>query len=112
MVGPRVVAAVRVRHPRQRPSDVLAPGRVDAGRHLPEPVEVVPDVQVPDRDPAAAQLVADEVHGQELAQVAEVHRPGRAGTRGDRDDRRALTRVPHGVVRGARHPVVGFTGGL
>ena len=47
MLGPvRVRAAGRRRDRRQRLADVLGPGRVDARRHLPQPVEVVPGQNV------------------------------------------------------------------
>ena len=101
---------VGVGHRRQRPADVLAPRRVDAGGHLAEPVVVVPHVQVPGVEPAAPELLGDEVHGEELAQVAEVHPAGRAGARRDRDDLGALAGVPDRVVGGAGHPVVRLAG--
>ena len=88
VLGPGVVAALGVRHLRERPADVLAPRRVDADGDLAEPVVVVPHVQVPGREAAAPELLGHEVHGEELAQVAEVHPPRRAGARGDGDDRR------------------------
>ena len=64
---------------------MLGPGRVDPGGHLAEAVVVVPAVQVAHRDPAAADLLGDEVHGEELAQVAQVDRAGRARARGAGD---------------------------
>ena len=89
VVGPRRVAALGVRHGGERAADVLAPRRVDADRHLAEPVEVVPDVEVPGREASATQLLGDEVHRQELAQVAQVDPTGRAGAARDGDDLRA-----------------------
>ena len=77
---------------------------VDPGRDLAEPVVVVPHVQVADREPAPAQLVGDEVDGEELAQVAQVDRPGRGGAR-RAGDGLALARMPLGVVGGSRDPV-------
>ena len=105
VLGPRVVAAVRVRHLRERASDVLAPGRVDADRDLAEPVEVVPDVQVPHGDAAPGELVGDEVHGEELAQVAEVDMARRAGAGGDGHDGGALAGMADRVVGRPGHPV-------
>ena len=104
VLGPRGVAVPRVGYGAQRAADVLGVRRVDARGHLAEPVVVVPHVQVPHRHPAAAQLVGDEVHGDELAHVAQVH-PSRR-----RDPRRdghplALAGVPDGVVGGAGDPV-------
>ena len=81
VLGPGRVALPRVGDRGERPADVLGPGRVDAGRHLAEAVVVVPHVQVADGYAAAAQLVGDEVHGEELAQVAEVDRARRADAR-------------------------------
>ena len=110
---PRVVAAPRVGYVDQRPADVLDARRVDAVRHLAEPVVVVPHVQVAHRHAAAAQLVGDEVGHQELAQVAQVHGPGGGDARraGHRPVGAGALVVADGVVRGAGHPVGGVLRG-
>ncbi len=56
------------------------------------------------RHAAAAQLLGDEVRGDELAQVAQVDRAARRGAGGDRHEV-ALACVAYGVVRRPRHPV-------
>ena len=104
VLGPRGVAVPGVGDGAQRTADVLGVRRVDAHGHLAEAVVVVPHVQVPHGHPAAAQLVGDEVHGEELAHVAQVD-PARR-----RDARRhghllAFAGVPDGVVGGAGDPV-------
>ena len=110
---PGVVAAPRVGYRDQGSPDVLGVRRVDAARHLAEPVVVVPHVQVADRHATASQLVGDEVRHQELAQVPQVHGPGRGDARGARD--RPVGAGPlvmtDGVVRGAGHPVGGVRRG-
>ena len=104
VLGPRRVALPRVGYAAQRAADVLGVRRVDALRHLAEAVVVVPHVQVPHRYAAAAQLVGDEVHGDELAHVAQVHPSRRRDPRRDRHPL-ALAGVPDGVVGGAGDPV-------
>ncbi len=111
VLGPGVVAAVGVGHRGERTADVVGPGGVDAGRHLAEAVVVVPAVQVTHGQSAATDLLGDEVHREELAQVAEVDRPGRTGPRGAGDELGALTGVPDRVVSGAGHPVGGVAAG-
>jgi hypothetical protein len=114
VLGPGVVAAVGIGDRRQGPADVVAPRGVDADRDLAEPVVVVPDVQVTGPDPAPAQLLGDEVDGEELPQVAEVDPAGRARAGGDGDDLGVTASitgcVPQRVVGGTGHPVVGLTG--
>ena len=79
MLGPvRVAAAGRRRYGRQRLTDVLGPGGVDARRNPAEPVIVVPGQQVHAVVPAALDLIGHQVRGHHLAQVSEVDRPGRA----------------------------------
>ena len=103
---PRVVAVPGVGHRGQRPADVRRPLGGHSRGHLAEAVVVVPHVQVAHLEPASAELVGDEVGGQELAQVAQVHRAG--GGRARRDGHRlALAGVAYGVVRRTRHPVDG-----
>ena len=104
VVGPAGVALPRVGHGGQRAPDVVGPLGGHAGRHLAEPVEVVPRVEVAHRHAAAPQLLGHEVRGDELAQVAQVDGPARGGT--GRDGHQvALARVAYGVVRRPRHPV-------
>ena len=92
VLGPvRVLAAARRGDGREGLADVLGPRVVDALdalRDAAEAVEVVPRDQVLARDAAAADLVGDQVRGEDLAQVAQVDRPGRAQARGT-DDRPA-----------------------
>ena len=107
VVGPARVALPRVGHGRERAPDVVGPLGRHAGRHLAEPVEVVPGVEVAHRHAAAPQLLGHEVRGDELAQVAQVDGPARGGT--GRDGHQvALARVAYGVVRRPRHPVDRF----
>lgn len=108
VLGPGRMALPRVRDRGQRPAHMLVPRLVDPHRHLAEPVVVVPTLQMPHRDPAPPDLVGHEVHGQELAQVAQMDRtrgtdPGGAG------DQVALTGVPDRCVRRAGHPVARVT---
>ena len=114
VLGPGVVALPRVGYGGERAPDVLGPARVHPCRHLAEAVEVVPAVQVAHGDAAAAQLLGDEVGGEELTQVAQVDRARGAGSGGARDDaalgepvgqRLLAARVPDGVVGGTGHPV-------
>jgi hypothetical protein len=112
-LGPAWELAGGVGNRRERAADVLVPGGVDAGGHLAEPVVVVPAVQVSHVDAAAADLLGDEVHGEELTQVAQVDRPGRADPGRARDElgQRAavdLLGVPEREVGGAGHPVAGL----
>ena len=111
VLRPRDVALPRVRHRRQRSSDVLGPRRVHPGRHLAQPVVVVPAVQVAYGDAAPADLLDDQVDGQELTQVAEVDGPGGAGSRGAGDQLGALAGVPDRVVGRPGDPVMGFGAG-
>ena len=111
VLRPGDVALPRVRHRRQWAPDVLGPRGVHAGRHLAQAVVVVPAVQVAYGDVAPADLLDDQVDGQELTQVAEVDRAGRAGPRGAGDQLGTLTRVPDRVVRSPGDPVVGFGAG-
>ena len=104
VLGPRGVAVPGVGDGAQRAADVLGVRRVDAHGHLAEAVVVVPHVQVPHGYPAAAQLVGDEVHGEELAHVAQVDPARRRDARRDRHGL-ALAGVPDGVVGGAGDPV-------
>src|SRR2546423_3007920 len=70
----RVALAVGVRHRRQRAADMLGQALVEPGRHLPEPVIVIPRVQVHHVTAPGEDLLGDEVRGHDLAQVAEMDR--------------------------------------
>ena len=107
--GEVLVLAARVGHAGQRAADVLGePARVP-GRNPAQPVVVVPGQDVPARRAITADLVGDQVRGHELAQVPQMHRPGRADSRRagrDLAGMPAFSRRLH-LGRRAHHPVLG-----
>jgi hypothetical protein len=109
VLGPARVVPARVRHRGQRPADVLGERLGVAGRDPAQPVVVVPRQDVPGRGVLLADLVGDQVRDHQLAQVTQVHRPGRADSR--RAGRRLAGMPAFGLgahlAGGARHPVIG-----
>ena len=114
VLGEVLVLAARVGHAGQRTADVLLERVGHPERDAAQPVVVVPGQDVPARSAVPPHLVRDQVRGHELAQVPQVHRPGRA------DPRRAgrnLTGMPALALlahlgRRARHPVFGRSHGI
>ena len=113
VLGPALVPAAGVGHRGQRPADVLGERLSEAGRNPAQPVVVVPGQDVPGGHALLADLVRDQVRHHQLAQVAQVHGPGRADPR---RARRRLAGMPafcfgaH-LAGCAHHPVIGRSHG-
>src|SRR4029077_19840706 len=108
VLGPVLVLAAGVGHRGQRPADVLGERLGEAGRDPAQPVVVVPGQDVPARHPLLAYLVRDEVRGRQLAQVAQVHGPGRADPRRARRRLAGMPAFSFGtyLTGRARYPVI------